>query len=153
SRSSGKRPAFRSSRRRSRGWWQRRGVPGRQRSRRAPGEATAGSRWRPRRRRPPRCGLRGRRRACCRSRSRSRPRERRMAESISERKRSHLDLCEQERVEYAGKTTLLEEVDLIHDALPELAVAEVDVSVPFLGKRLRAPLLITGMTGGTDEAE
>jgi isopentenyl-diphosphate delta-isomerase len=76
-----------------------------------------------------------------------------MAESISERKRSHLDLCEQEQVEYTGKTTLLEEVDLIHDALPELAVADVDVSQPFLGKRLRAPLLITGMTGGTDEAE
>ena len=55
-------------------------------------------------------------------------------------------------VEYAGKTTLLDEVDLVHDALPELAVDEVDVGTTFLGKRLRAPLLITGMTGGTDEA-
>jgi isopentenyl-diphosphate delta-isomerase len=76
-----------------------------------------------------------------------------MPESISDRKRSHLELCEQAQVEYTGKTTLLEEVDLVHDALPELAVADVDVSQPFLGKRLRAPLLITGMTGGTDEAE
>ncbi len=76
-----------------------------------------------------------------------------MPESISDRKRSHLDLCEGAAVEYAGKTTLLEDVDLIHDALPELAVAEVDVSTHFLGKRLAAPLLITGMTGGTTEAE
>jgi len=73
-------------------------------------------------------------------------------ESISDRKRSHLDVCEQGAVEYAGKTTLLEEVDLLHDALPELAVDEVEIAVELLGKRLRAPLLITGMTGGTAEA-
>jgi isopentenyl-diphosphate delta-isomerase len=76
----------------------------------------------------------------------------RVAETISDRKRSHLDVCEQAPVEYAGKTTLLEEVDLVHDALPELAVDEVEVGVELLGKRLRAPLLITGMTGGTAEA-
>ena len=75
-----------------------------------------------------------------------------MAEPISDRKRAHLDLCEQAEVEYARKTTLLEEVDLVHNALPELAVAEIDVSTSLLGKRLRAPLLVTGMTGGTSEA-
>ena len=75
-----------------------------------------------------------------------------MADSIADRKRSHLDVCEQGAVEYTGKTTLLEEVDLLHDALPEMAVDEVDVGVEFLGKRLRAPLLVTGMTGGTAEA-
>jgi isopentenyl-diphosphate delta-isomerase len=75
-----------------------------------------------------------------------------LAEAISDRKRSHLELCQAEEVEYTRKTTLFEEVDLVHDALPELAVDEVDVSTTLLGKRLRAPLLITGMTGGTDEA-
>jgi isopentenyl-diphosphate delta-isomerase len=75
-----------------------------------------------------------------------------LAEPIAERKRAHLDLCEQAEVEYARKTTLLEEVELVHNALPELALAEVDVSTGLLGKRLRAPLLITGMTGGTSEA-
>jgi isopentenyl-diphosphate Delta-isomerase len=75
-----------------------------------------------------------------------------MTDNIAERKRSHLDLCAQGPVEYTGKTTLLEEVDLVHDALPELAVDEIDLGVDFLGKRLRAPLLVTGMTGGTDEA-
>jgi isopentenyl-diphosphate delta-isomerase len=75
-----------------------------------------------------------------------------LAEAISDRKRSHLELCEGEEVEYAGKTTLFEDVDLVHDALPELAVDQVDVSTTLLGKRLRAPLLITGMTGGTEEA-
>jgi isopentenyl-diphosphate delta-isomerase len=68
------------------------------------------------------------------------------------RKASHLDLCQQEEVEFHGKTTLFEEVDLLHNALPELALDDLDISVEFLGKRLRAPFLITGMTGGTDEA-
>jgi len=71
---------------------------------------------------------------------------------LRDRKRSHLDLCQSEEVEYRGKTTLFEEVDLIHNSLPELALEDVDLSVEFLGKRLRAPFLITGMTGGTDEA-
>ncbi|MDX2167522.1 MAG: type 2 isopentenyl-diphosphate Delta-isomerase [Deltaproteobacteria bacterium] len=71
---------------------------------------------------------------------------------LHERKRSHLDLCAREAVEHAAKTTLFEEVELIHNALPELALADIDVGTTFLGKRLRAPLLITGMTGGTDEA-
>jgi isopentenyl-diphosphate delta-isomerase len=75
-----------------------------------------------------------------------------VAETISDRKRSHLELCQAEQVEYATKTTLLEEVDLVHDALPELAADQVDVGTEILGKRLRAPLLITGMTGGTEEA-
>jgi isopentenyl-diphosphate Delta-isomerase len=75
-----------------------------------------------------------------------------VAESIADRKRSHLDLCAAEEVEFGRKTTLFEDVDLVHDALPELAVDSVDVGTTLLGKRLRAPLLITGMTGGTAEA-
>jgi isopentenyl-diphosphate delta-isomerase len=72
--------------------------------------------------------------------------------SLHDRKRSHLDLCQSDAVEYRGKTTLFEDVDLIHNSLPELALDDLDLSVEFLGKRLRAPFLITGMTGGTDEA-
>jgi isopentenyl-diphosphate delta-isomerase len=68
------------------------------------------------------------------------------------RKQSHLDLCEHEQVEFEGKTTLFEDVDLIHNAVPEIDVDDIDLGVDFLGKRLRAPLLITGMTGGTDDA-
>jgi len=71
---------------------------------------------------------------------------------LRERKHSHLDLCLSEQVEYRGKTTLFEEVELIHNSLPELALEDLDLNVDFLGKRLRAPFLITGMTGGTEEA-
>ena len=72
--------------------------------------------------------------------------------ALRERKNSHLDLCEHEEVEFRGKSTLFEDVDLIHNALPELAVADVDLTLEFMGKRLQAPFLITGMTGGTEEA-
>jgi isopentenyl-diphosphate delta-isomerase len=75
-----------------------------------------------------------------------------LPESISDRKRSHLDLCTHEDVEYGGKTTLLDDVDLVHEALPELAVDELDLATTLVGKPLRLPLLVTGMTGGTDEA-
>src|SRR6185437_7006253 len=91
------------------------------------------------------CAPRGGRRASCRCRSgfprtgsacastSRRAGERPLPESISDRKRSHLELCLAEDVEYGAKTTLFEEVELIHDALPELAVDEVDVSTELLG--------------------
>lgn len=70
---------------------------------------------------------------------------------IAERKSSHLALCAEEDVE-AHRGTLLDQVQLLHDALPDLAADEVDSSVEILGRRLQAPLLISGMTGGTARA-
>ena len=37
----------------------------------------------------------------------------------------------------------------VHNALPEIDLADVRTDVPFLGKRLTAPVLISCMTGGT----
>jgi isopentenyl-diphosphate delta-isomerase len=71
---------------------------------------------------------------------------------ISKRKDEHLDLTTHADVGFRTKTTLLECVELIHDALPELAVDEVDLSSRILGHRLRAPLIIAGMTGGSERA-
>ena len=69
------------------------------------------------------------------------------------RKADHLDLCATDAVAFQGKSTLLEQVQLVHDALPELAVADVDLTTHFAGKSLRAPLFIAAMTGGFDRAE
>ena len=71
--------------------------------------------------------------------------------AISRRKASHLELCIREDVESHGRT-LLDEVHLFHEALPELSCSEVDPAVELLGRRLLAPVLISGMSGGTDEA-
>src|SRR5439155_19051956 len=45
-----------------------------------------------------------------------------------------------------------DEVALVHDALPDFHVDEVDLRTPLFGKTLRAPVVISGMTGGTPEA-
>jgi isopentenyl-diphosphate delta-isomerase len=71
---------------------------------------------------------------------------------IADRKADHIELCATGDVGFRKKTTMLELVDLVHDSLPELALDEIDMSVPILGKKLRAPLIISAMTGGTARA-
>lgn len=63
------------------------------------------------------------------------------------RKLEHIDIVLTQPVEGPG-STWLEHVHLVHKALPELDFDEVSVETSFLGKRLRAPIIITGMTGG-----
>ena len=72
---------------------------------------------------------------------------------IKRRKADHIALCASGEVEFRHKTTLLEEVDLVHDALPDRHYDEVDLSTRLLGKTLAAPIVISAMTGGTDEAK
>lgn len=72
---------------------------------------------------------------------------------ISSRKGDHLDLATSGDVGFKTTSTLFECVRFVHDALPELDVAAVELGTVVLGKRLSAPILIAGMTGGTERAE
>ena len=72
--------------------------------------------------------------------------------TIGDRKADHLALCAEEDVGFRARTTLLEGVRLVHDALPEMALGDVDTTAVLFGKKLRAPLVIASMTGGTEEA-
>jgi len=72
---------------------------------------------------------------------------------IAKRKDDHLDLAARGDVAFKQTTTLLEQLRFVHDALPELAFEELDTSVTVMGKKLRMPLLIAGMTGGTERAQ
>ncbi len=67
------------------------------------------------------------------------------------RKRSHFDLCASEAVEFRRKTTLLEDVELLPRAIVNSSLDEIDLNVSILGKRLEYPVIISGMTGGTEE--
>src|SRR6185436_9309847 len=71
---------------------------------------------------------------------------------IGSRKSEHLDLRIEDDVAFQDKTNLFEEVHLVHDALPELALDEIDLRTELVGKTLKAPLVIAAMTGGVERA-
>jgi len=74
-------------------------------------------------------------------------------DTTARRKDAHLDLCATEEVAPVENQTLLGDVRLVHCAMPELAYSQVSLGLTWFGKSLKAPLLITGMTGGTERAE
>lgn len=74
-----------------------------------------------------------------------------MSKVTAARKADHIRVNLEEDVA-SGLTTGLETLRFEHNALPELALAEVDPSLAFLGRQLDTPLLISSMTGGTARA-
>jgi isopentenyl-diphosphate delta-isomerase len=73
-------------------------------------------------------------------------------DATSQRKADHIRINLEEDVQFPRVTTGLERYTFVHQALPELNLDDIDTSTTFLGKSLRAPLLISSMTGGTQEA-
>jgi isopentenyl-diphosphate Delta-isomerase len=73
--------------------------------------------------------------------------------SHQSRKGDHLDLCATDDVAFQAKTTLFDQVQLVHDALPELAFSEINLKTELCGKTLSAPVVIAAMTGGVERAE
>jgi len=71
--------------------------------------------------------------------------------SLEQRKADHIRINLEQDV--ASRTaTGLENIRFVHQALPELDMNAIDMSLSIYGKRLNAPLLISCMTGGTEEA-
>lgn len=71
---------------------------------------------------------------------------------IGKRKRDHLDLALHADVGFPTLRTGLDEVRVRSRALPERDLADVDLRMSLWGRELRAPLLISCMTGGVSEA-
>jgi isopentenyl-diphosphate delta-isomerase len=67
------------------------------------------------------------------------------------RKAEHLRITLDEDVA-SGLTNGFERYRFVHQALPECDLDAIDTRQPLLGKTLRLPLLVSSMTGGTDEA-
>ncbi len=59
----------------------------------------------------------------------------------------------QEDVQFREVTTGFEDYRFLHQALPEINLADVDSSITLWGKRLKAPLIISSMVGGVEAAE
>ena len=68
------------------------------------------------------------------------------------RKKEHLELCLDTPLVTAPTGTGLDRYAFLHNALPDIDIAEIDLSTTFLDKPLKAPLLISSMTGGFDLA-
>ncbi len=71
---------------------------------------------------------------------------------LQTRKADHLRICLEEDVQFYANTNGLERYRFTHCCLPELDRSEIDLTTTFLGKQLSAPLLISSMTGGTEQA-
>lgn len=70
--------------------------------------------------------------------------------STSSRKIEHLQICLNEDVQAKNISVGLENYHFIHQALPELDFAELNLTQTLWGKTIAAPLVISSMTGGSD---
>jgi isopentenyl-diphosphate delta-isomerase len=68
------------------------------------------------------------------------------------RKADHIRINVERDVAGKNVTTGFDAIRFVHRALPEIDLADVDTTTTLLGRALSAPLLISCMTGGTDEA-
>ncbi len=62
------------------------------------------------------------------------------------RKQEHIEIALKENVR--AHCNYWDRIKLIHNALPEINKEDIDLSTSLLGKRLKAPIVIEGMTGG-----
>ena len=72
--------------------------------------------------------------------------------SSAKRKTDHLKIALNEDVQFKEVPAGFEKYYFIHRALPEINLSDVDLSVSLFGKRLAAPLVISSMVGGIEEA-
>ncbi|MEM0492991.1 MAG: type 2 isopentenyl-diphosphate Delta-isomerase [Candidatus Thermoplasmatota archaeon] len=68
-----------------------------------------------------------------------------------ERKREHIQIALEENV--SSHHNYWDEITLLHNALPEINADDITLSTILFGKKLGAPIIIAGMTGGYADAK
>lgn len=71
---------------------------------------------------------------------------------IEKRKNDHIHINLQKDVN-SSITSGFDQYAFVHSALPEFDFDQVDTKIEFLGLKLEHPILISSMTGGTDEGD
>lgn len=71
------------------------------------------------------------------------------SEHNSERFRRKLDHLRLYQEGWGAQSNAFDDVYLVHQALPEFDLKDIDLSIRWLGKTLAAPFIINAMTGGT----
>lgn len=74
-----------------------------------------------------------------------------MSKQTESRKKDHVELVLREGAQYE-KPSGFGRVELMHNSLPEMSMEDVDLSTRFMGRKINYPILITGMTGGYEDA-
>ncbi len=74
---------------------------------------------------------------------------RKLAKKTEERKDDHIDICLKEKVQARQVATGFEEIHLLHKALPEINLEEVNLTGRIFGHKFEAPLIVEAITGGT----
>ena len=70
---------------------------------------------------------------------------------IERRKGDHVEIVASE--DLSQNYVYWDDIKLVHNPLPEVDLEEIDTSVTIFGRRLKAPLVISAMTGGYGKAE
>lgn len=68
------------------------------------------------------------------------------------RKDDHIRICLEDDVQFRHVTNGLDKYRFTHSCLPELDFNDIDLSTSFLNRKISYPLLISSMTGGTENA-
>jgi len=72
-------------------------------------------------------------------------------DEIHERKRRHLDICLDRNLRIESGSTGLDEISIAHRSLPEIDTRLITTKCDFLGYTLKIPVMISCMTGGSEE--
>jgi isopentenyl-diphosphate Delta-isomerase len=73
--------------------------------------------------------------------------------STVQRKAEHIRICLESDVQFKTQGSGFDRYQFTHSCLPELNYQEIDLTTNLLGKQLGAPILISSMTGGTQQAK
>ena len=73
------------------------------------------------------------------------------AQQTENRKLEHIRICLERQVE-SHVPTGFNDITLIHNAVPELNLDEININCSFLGHQLHAPVIVTAITGGHPDA-
>lgn len=81
------------------------------------------------------------------------PMEKQSSPSISSRKDEHILLCLEKDVQYKGITNGFDEIKLFPSILTNYTPNEINLSANFLKKEVALPIIVSGMTGGSNNGK
>jgi len=77
----------------------------------------------------------------------------RITKLTQQRKLDHLSICTTKDVSFKKLSSGFEDFRFIHQALPEINLNDIDLSVDIFGKKLNIPLMISPLVGGVEITE